>query len=106
LPRLNSGDIHFVWVDYDGTTMNIFLNTDPVKPGTPTLTGAINLASIFGGQTQLYVGFTAGTGGAIEAHDVLGFEFNAVPEPSSMTLFGMGLAAAAVVGWRRRATRR
>jgi hypothetical protein len=38
------------------------------KPGTPTLTGTVDLATLVG--TTAYLGFTAGTGGLSNIHEV------------------------------------
>ncbi|MEX2187136.1 MAG: lamin tail domain-containing protein, partial [Pirellulales bacterium] len=88
LPRFNNGATQYAWIDYDGATdtMRIFLNaTANVKPATPSLTGTIDLAALFGGATEVYLGFTAGTGGAYGNHDILAWQFTAdaptVPPP-------------------------
>jgi hypothetical protein len=78
--RLNSGTTQYAWIDYDGSTdtMRVYLNsTTNEKPTTPTLTGTIDLNAIFGGGTDVYLGFTAGTGGAYGNHDILSWQFTA-----------------------------
>lgn len=80
LPRLNNGATQYVWIDYDGATdtMRVYVNGSAnVKPASPTLTGTIDLAAIFGGATDVYLGFTAGTGGAYGNHDILAWQFTA-----------------------------
>ncbi|RIK73163.1 MAG: hypothetical protein DCC68_25345, partial [Planctomycetota bacterium] len=76
VPRFNDGGIRNVWIDYDGRTdtMNVYFTTSATKPATPTLTAQIDLAAVFGGLPQLYAGFTAGTGGALNIHEVVSWE--------------------------------
>jgi hypothetical protein len=95
LPRFNNGTPQYVWIDYDGATkvMNVYLNQSAnVKPAAPTLTGTIDLASIFGGLTDVYFGFTGGTGGAYQNQDVLGWQLAAdapvaPPQPTGVQRF-------------------
>ncbi len=80
VPRFNGGaqgvNPRYVWIDYDGVTdtMDVFWSTTATKPGTPTLSATVDLAAVFGGVNGLYAGFTAGTGGALNAHDVLSWQ--------------------------------
>jgi hypothetical protein len=60
-----------VWVDYNGDKIQVFLNDSASKPGTAVVEQAgVDLASIMGSQ-DVYAGFTAGTGGAYQNHDIL-----------------------------------
>lgn len=80
LPRFNNGATQYAWIDYDGATdtMRVYLNgAANVKPATPTLSGTIDLSALFGGATDVYLGFTAGTGGAYGNHDILSWQFTA-----------------------------
>jgi hypothetical protein len=104
VPRFNDGGIHRVWVEYDGLTktMNVYYSdTSLVKPASPTLTATIDVGAILG-QTndEVFLGFSAGTGGATNRHDILNWEF--VPEPSSYVLAMFGLVALAGLARRRR----
>jgi hypothetical protein len=70
---MNNGDIWYVWIDYDGTTLHVALadNSD-VRP--PNLINyAIDIPSILG-RSSAYVGFTAGTGEGSENHYVMNFK--------------------------------
>ncbi|RIK71935.1 MAG: hypothetical protein DCC67_19955, partial [Planctomycetota bacterium] len=81
VPRFNDGGIRNVWIDYGGITdtMDVYFTTSATKPATPTLTAQIDLAAIFGGLPQLYAGFTAGTGGAYNAHEVVSWKLTVDP---------------------------
>ncbi|MFC1759765.1 CotH kinase family protein, partial [Planctomycetota bacterium] len=69
----------FLWVDYDGATqtMNVFLADSNVKPESPTLSTNIDLSALFGGVNDLWVGWTAATSSAVNAHDVVDFSLTA-----------------------------
>lgn len=66
-----------LWVDYVGETgeLSVYMATAPNqdKPATPTLTTTIDLAELFGGDPELYTGWTSATGAAYNAHEVLGW---------------------------------
>jgi len=67
-----------LWVDYDGSTnqLHIYLNnTGEAKPADPLATAAnLSLTDIFN-RSEIYVGFTASTGGYFENQDILSFLF-------------------------------
>jgi hypothetical protein len=70
---MSNGDVWYVWIDYDGTTLHVALadNTD-VRPAN-LINYAIDIPSILGGSSA-YVGFTAGTGEGCENHYVMNFK--------------------------------
>jgi hypothetical protein len=76
VPYFNNGGVRNVWIDYDGQTdtMDVYFTTSATKPATPTLSAQVDLAAVFGGLPQLYAGFTAGTGGAFNTHEVVSWE--------------------------------
>lgn len=95
LPRFNDGGEHFVWIDYFGETeeMKVYVSDVDAKPAMPTLTVSIDVAGILGYLNEdVYMGFTAGTGGAVNVHEVLSWSLAAVPEPSTYVLLSMGVA--------------
>jgi len=73
--RFNNGSEQFVWVDYDGTTLEVRVSQNGTRPSAATLTDAVDLASVLG-TTQAYVGFTAGTGSCFNAHEVVSWQFS------------------------------
>ena len=58
------------------------------------LSSAIDLSSLLTLDAGMaYVGFTAGTGGGYENHDILSWNHQSVPEPISAALVLLALAA-------------
>ncbi len=77
-----SGADIYVWVDFDGTTMSVFIGPTSSKPATPDITRDVGatMASILSGG-QAFVGFTSATGGAHHHTDVLSWRFEGDDQP-------------------------
>ena len=73
---LNSGDFLNAWIDYDGDSdlLEVFLADTVVKPEMAFLSQNIDLAEVVG--EQAYIGFSAGTGGYTNNHDLNSWEFS------------------------------
>jgi hypothetical protein len=85
--NFNDTSVHTAWIDYDGTTqtLQVFLatGTNPPKPAKAAFSlnlpdQGTSLEAILGG-TSGYVGFTAATGGPVQSHTILSFDFLATP---------------------------
>ena len=102
----NDGQTHFAWVEYDGTNLNVFVANEDLKPLVPMATMPIDLDLIFNdiNGRNIWAGFTSGTGGARNDTDVLSFQMQVVPEPSSIALCGVALVGLMGYGVRRRRT--
>ncbi|CAN8255021.1 unnamed protein product [Cochlearia groenlandica] len=73
--KLLSGQPVQVWVDYDGSLLNVSLAPIEVKkPNQPLMSRAMNLSEIF--QDKMYVGFSASTGNLLSNHYILGWSFS------------------------------
>ncbi len=71
---LNNGATYTSWIDYASGRLNVYLSRTAVKPRTPTLTYNVDLGALLG--NRMYVGFTGGTGGRSNTHDILNWSFN------------------------------
>jgi outer membrane protein OmpA-like peptidoglycan-associated protein len=65
-----------VWVDYDGLThaLEVRMATGDSRPTDPTLEYPLDLATVIG--TDVFVGFTGGTGLEYQCQEVASFYFN------------------------------
>ncbi|MEP0916901.1 GDSL-type esterase/lipase family protein [Leptolyngbya sp. DQ-M1] len=88
---LNGGKAVNVWIDYDGQTdkLAVFIAGDTAtsKPTNPLFTYTVDLLNLLG--TQAYAGFSAGTGGATNAHRINRWQLDTslptVPNPTPGT---------------------
>jgi Tol biopolymer transport system component len=76
VPALTSGLANYAWVDYDGATQNLQVRVSDtnVRPATALIEYTIDLLAAYG--PDVFLGFTAATGGALENHDILGWYFS------------------------------
>lgn len=111
---MTDGAVWYSWIDYNGATgtLEVRLSESNARPLTASLSvSGLDLGALLG-SSDVYAGFTGGTGGSWENQDILFWQLNdsyspigviggAVPEPSTY-----GLGAAALLGglalWRRR----
>jgi hypothetical protein len=98
---LSNGDIWTANIKYQAGLLTVTLQ-DGAQALTTVISGlSINLLSILG-SSNIYAGFTASTGGADERVRLLNWTMNSqVPEPVSIAMFGVGLAALGMVRGRR-----
>jgi hypothetical protein len=116
--RFDNGQKWTVWVDYNGTTLEVRSSLTGLRPASAVLSygtsgNPLDIATTIGG-TEAYFGFTAATGSADGTHQLLNFAFSdtylnggvsVVPEPSSYALFALGLGFVGLTLWRRRTRR-
>lgn len=68
---LKDGNAHYVWIDYDGTTLTVRLgSTNSRAASTLVLSDPVDLSSYIN-TNNVYVGFTGSTGGSYEEQDIL-----------------------------------
>lgn len=73
---LNGGQLLTTWIDYNGDNnqLAVYLSNSGVKPGSALLSYTVDLPTIVG--NQMYVGFTAGTGGLTNNQDIQKWNFS------------------------------
>jgi hypothetical protein len=75
---MNNGQVWYAWIDYYGVTdlLEVRLSQTGTRPVGANLVWHIDLIDSLGGSTtDVYVGFTAGTGGAASDHDIRSWIF-------------------------------
>ena len=107
-PNMDDGDKWTVWVDYNGSILEVRMSINGLRPTTAILTQTnFDIPALVGSSTG-FIGFSASTGGANTNHDLLGWAYSetfltnglaSVPEPSTTVLLGLG--ALLVLGGRR-----
>src|SRR5271157_4367271 len=96
---MSNGNLWTANISYDGSLLTVIL-TDPAEASSFTAINgyAINLASLLG-QNTAYVGFTSGTGGGWENHDIVNWTFaNTVQSFCTYSLSPSSASPGAAVG--------
>jgi hypothetical protein len=120
---MSNGDLWSAWIDYNGTTIEVRLaDNSSERPVTALLSQSVNIPCLLGGGNDsgtcgvtpgntAFVGFTSGTGGGFENHDIKDWQYtntfspigSSIPEPSTWLLLGTGLFAFGMFVRRRNA---
>jgi len=76
----------YAWILYNGTTnlLEVFVGTSSTMPATPLFSYTIDIVATVG--STAYFGFSAGTGGGYNAHDIEAWSVHTVPEPAGRLL--------------------
>ena len=79
---MNNSNIWYAWIDYNGAQSNLQVRVSETnsRPLMPTFTNTFNLLD-FLGQSNAYVGFTAGTGADYNQQDILSWQINPQYKP-------------------------
>jgi len=114
-PDFDDGNLWTAWIDYNNAskTLEVRVNETGIRPTLPTLSDNIDIFGVLG-QNTAFVGFTAGTGGAFENHDIVNWQYNdtfspitsppgTVPEPSSFVIFTLASICGGIgIYWKQK----
>jgi hypothetical protein len=69
---MNDGQIHYAWVDYDGSTQTLSarISDTPTRPVDAFVAANLNLVNILK-SPNAFVGFTAATGSYYSDHEII-----------------------------------
>ena len=113
-PDFDNGATWWAWVDYDGATNDLAVRwaQNAIRPTDAMLHTALDLPSILG-ENDVFVGFTAATGGGWGEHNITSWNFvnrfdeggaplpTTTPEPGTIMLLATGLGVFGLVRRRR-----
>jgi len=68
--RFDDGNLWSVWIDYNGSVLEVRVSNTGVRPAAPTLSLAIDIPATLGSSAG-FAGFTAATGAAFGNHDIV-----------------------------------
>ncbi len=75
MPEMADGHTWDIWIDYDGTTVNVRYANDGIRPADAQISFAADIPAIVGSHTA-YVGFTGSTGTYSSTTNVLDWSFD------------------------------
>ncbi|MGI9415598.1 MAG: lectin-like domain-containing protein [Hyphomicrobiales bacterium] len=80
----NNGKVWHAWVDYDGRTdrLTVRWSSGDQRPSEAMLARTVDLAEVLG-KTEVFIGFSSGTGAAGNTHDILSWQFRGSFDPIS-----------------------
>jgi len=75
--RFDDGKLQKAWIDYDGTTLKVFIKQEApyVKPDEAVIEVDLDIPAIIG-KSDAFVGFTAGTGGNFGNYDIVNWTYS------------------------------
>jgi len=89
-PSFTNGKKWYAWVDYDGETLQVRISQNDHRPKQAQLETAIDIPHVLGvnnhfDKHKAYVGFTAGTKGGYENHDILFWQYREKYQPIGLS---------------------
>lgn len=79
-----NGHLWSVWIDYDGSTLHVALSDGSTIRPPDLIQATLSLPSILNYATGVFPGFTAGTGGGYENHDIVNWQYDGTHNPTAL----------------------
>ena len=87
---MSNGDLWSVWIDYDGVNLHVALADKSTIRPADLIDAPLSLPPLLDYATAAYAGFTAGTGGGVQNHDIVNWQYyntyNPTPVGAQQTL--------------------
>src|SRR5439155_22807467 len=96
--RWDDGNLRFVWVDYDGSVLEVRASDTPTRPDTAVLATPMDLATILGAQSAV-LGFTASTGGAWGTYDIISWTASGSEASTTTTISSTSTTTTMLTGF-------
>jgi hypothetical protein len=89
-PSFTNGKTWYAWLDYDGETLQVRISQNDHRPKKAQLETDIDIPSLLGvnndfDNNKAYVGFTGGTKGGYENHDILFWQYREKYQPIGLS---------------------
>jgi hypothetical protein len=81
---MSNGDLWSVWIDYDGLNLHVALADNSTVRPVDLIDAPLTLPMLLDYATAAYAGFTAGTGGGYENHDIVNWEYYNTYNPTTV----------------------
>jgi hypothetical protein len=95
--EMDDGNVRYVWIDYDGTKLDVRMSGIEDEPGDPDLSLMIDVPAVVGGPICC-AGFTASTGEDVVAkHLILSWTYLELPSSTTMLAPDADRRATAVI---------
>ena len=77
-----NGDLWSVWIDYDGTAIHVALADNSTTRPQDLIVAPLSIPGILNYTSGAHVGFTAATGGGVENHDIVSWQYFSTYSPT------------------------
>jgi hypothetical protein len=85
-PAMDNGEVWYVWIDYDGASLEVRLSEATARPAAPLISFGIDIPKALGlsSADQAFVGFTASTGASAQNQDILAWYYDTPALPGGV----------------------
>ena len=81
---MSNGDLWSVWIDYDGVDLHVAVADSSTTRPPDLINAPVSLPALLHYTKEAYVGFTAGTGGGFENHDIVNWVYYSTYNPTAV----------------------